>query len=106
MNWLLKQHRNLIDADFVLNPDAGGVTTEHGKPIDVDVEATEKLYADFQLTVLNPGGHSSLPFPDNVIYRLADALGRLERSSFPFELNAVTRAYFERMAQIETARSP
>jgi acetylornithine deacetylase/succinyl-diaminopimelate desuccinylase-like protein len=101
VDWLLKNHRDLIDADFVLNPDAGGVTTEHGKAINIDVEATEKLYADFQLTCRNPGGHSSLPVPDNAIYHVADALGRLEHSSFPFELNSVTRTYFERMAPIE-----
>src|SRR5438270_2064686 len=51
VDWLLQQHRDLIDADFVLNPDSGGVTTESGKPIDIDVAATEKLYADFQLHV-------------------------------------------------------
>jgi acetylornithine deacetylase/succinyl-diaminopimelate desuccinylase-like protein len=53
------------------------------------------------LTSLNPGGHSSLPSPDNAIYHIADALGRLQHAPFPFELNAVTRAYFERMAAIE-----
>ncbi len=95
VDWLLKNHRDLIDAGFVLNADAGGILTEKGKPIDVEVEATEKLYADFQLTAKNPGGHSSLPIPDNAIYHIADALGRLERSPFPFELNPVTRAYFE-----------
>lgn len=100
VDWLLKNRRDLIDADFVLNPDAGGVTTEHGKPVNIDVEATEKLYADFQLTSRNPGGHSSLPVPDNAIYHIADALGRLQHAPFPFELNAVTRAYFERMAEI------
>ncbi len=98
VDWLLKNHRDLVDADFVLNPDAGGVTTEHGKPVDVDVEATEKLYADFELTARNPGGHSSLPVPDNAIYHIADALEKLQHSPFPFELNAVTRAYFEQMA--------
>src|SRR5271165_3378865 len=65
VDWLLKNHRDLIEAGFVLNADAGGILTEKGKPIDVEVEATEKLYADFQLTVKNPGGHSSLPVPDN-----------------------------------------
>jgi acetylornithine deacetylase/succinyl-diaminopimelate desuccinylase-like protein len=95
VDWLLKNHRDLIDAEFVLNADSGGVLTEKGKPVSVEVAATEKLYADYQLTVTNPGGHSSLPVPDNAIYHLADALGRLENSSFPFELNAVTRAYFE-----------
>src|SRR5580692_2809119 len=101
VDWLLKNHRDLIEAGFVLNADAGGILTEKGKPIDVEVEATEKLYADFQLTVKNPGGHSSLPVPDNAIYHIADALGRLERAPFPFELNPVTRAYFEQLSKVE-----
>ena len=105
VDWLLKNHRNLVDADFVLNPDGGGVITEHGKPVDVDLDATEKLYADFQLTSRNPGGHSSLPVPDNAIYHIADALGRLEHSPFPFELNTVTRVYFERMATLEDKKT-
>ena len=105
VDWLLKQHRDLIAAEFVLNADAGGVTTLKGKPVNVDVEASEKLYADFQLSATNPGGHSSLPVPDNAIYHIADALGRLERAPFPFELNAVTRTYFERRAALETGQT-
>ncbi|MCU1261401.1 MAG: Acetylornithine deacetylase [Bryobacterales bacterium] len=105
VDWLLKNHRDLIDAEFVLNADAGGVTTMNGKPVAVEVEAAEKLYADFQLTATNPGGHSSLPVPDNAIYHLADALSRLEHAPFPFELNAVTRAYFESRAPLETGQT-
>jgi len=105
VDWLLKNHRELIDAEFVLNMDAGGVTTIKGKPVNVDVEASEKQYADFELTVINPGGHSSLPTPDNAIYHLADALSRLEHSPFPVEFNAVTRTYFERRATLENART-
>jgi acetylornithine deacetylase/succinyl-diaminopimelate desuccinylase-like protein len=65
-------------------------------------DATEKLYADFALSETNPGGHSSLPRPDNPIYSLADGLARLQNYRFPFELNEVTRAYYERMAEVET----
>ncbi len=102
VDWLLKNHRDLVDAGFVLNADAGGLNTEKGKSVNLGVEATEKLYADYQLTVTNPGGHSSLPKKDNAIYHLADALGRLETYQFPFELNAVTRGYFEAMSKLET----
>lgn len=105
VDWLLKNHRALIDAEFVLNADAGGVLTEKGKPIDVEIAATEKLYADYQLMVTNPGGHSSLPVPDNAIYHLADALGRLEHEPFPFELNAVTRVYFESLSTHESPQN-
>src|SRR6202451_3342035 len=79
VDWLLKNHRDLVDAGFVLNADAGGLSTEKGRPVNLGVEATEKLYADFQLTITNPGGHSSLPTRDNAIYHLANALGRLEK---------------------------
>jgi len=92
VDWLLKNHPDLLQAEFVINPDAGGLTTKNGKPILLGVEATEKLYADFHVTATNPGGHSSLPTSDNAIYHVADALSRLEKSPFPFELNEVTRA--------------
>jgi acetylornithine deacetylase/succinyl-diaminopimelate desuccinylase-like protein len=105
VDWLIKNHRDLIEAEFVLNADAGGVTTVKGKPVNVDVEANEKLYADYQLRVTNAGGHSSLPVPDNAIYHVANALGNLQREPFPFELNAVTRLYFERRAALETGQT-
>jgi acetylornithine deacetylase/succinyl-diaminopimelate desuccinylase-like protein len=92
VDWLVKNHPDLVNAEFVLNPDAGGLTTKNGKPILLGVEATEKLYADYRVAATNPGGHSSLPTPDNAIYHVADALSRLEKSPFPFELNEVTRA--------------
>jgi acetylornithine deacetylase/succinyl-diaminopimelate desuccinylase-like protein len=105
VDWLLKNHRDLVDAEFVLNADAGGVTTIKGEPLNVDIEASEKLYADFQLTVTNPGGHSSMPVRDNAIYHLTNALSRLEHSPFPFELNPVTRTYFERRAALESGQN-
>jgi len=104
VDWLLKNHRDLIDAAYALNPDAGGVTSAKGKIVNVDIEASEKLYADFELTTTNPGGHSSLPVPDNAIYRLADALAKLAKFVFPLELNEVTRTYFERRAPLESGQ--
>lgn len=101
VDWLLKNHRDLVDAGIVLNADAGGLNTDKGKPVNLGVEATEKLYADYQLTVTNPGGHSSLPKKDNAIYHLADALAKLQAYDFPVDLNVVTRGYFEVMAKIE-----
>ncbi len=105
VDWLLKNHRGLIEAAFVLNSDSGGVDLEHGKAISFNVEATEKLYGDYQLTATNPGGHSSLPTPDNAIYHIADSLTRLQAYAFPFELNPVTRAYFARMSALESGQT-
>jgi acetylornithine deacetylase/succinyl-diaminopimelate desuccinylase-like protein len=105
VQWLLQNHRDLVDADFTLNPDSGGVATEQGKPMAVEFEATEKLYGDYQLLATNPGGHSSLPKPDNAIYHVADALAILQKYQFPFELNTVTREYFKQMALVEPAET-
>jgi acetylornithine deacetylase/succinyl-diaminopimelate desuccinylase-like protein len=99
--WLVEHHRELVDAAFVINLDAGGVELLHGRPVVAAVEATEKIYADFQVTALNRGGHSSLPRPDNAIYELMAALTKLEAYAFPFELNEVTRAYFGKLAEQE-----
>jgi acetylornithine deacetylase/succinyl-diaminopimelate desuccinylase-like protein len=95
VDWLVKNHRELIDAEFVLNHDGGGVLADHGKAVMMEVDATEKLYGDFVLTATDPGGHSSLPRADNAIYELADALTRIQHYQFPFELNNITRAYYE-----------
>ncbi|MDB6090731.1 MAG: Acetylornithine deacetylase [Gammaproteobacteria bacterium] len=104
VDWLLKNHRELIDAQFVVNHDGSSVVSEHGKPQFYELDGTEKVYGDYQLTTTNPGGHSSLPVPDNAIYALAAGLGRLEKYEFPFELNSVTRAFYEQMATIETGQ--
>jgi acetylornithine deacetylase/succinyl-diaminopimelate desuccinylase-like protein len=102
VDWLLKNRPDLMRADFVVNPDSGGLELRDGKPAELDVEATEKLYADYQVTATNPGGHSSQPRPDNAIYELTHALLRLEASPFPMELNAVTRAELKAKEKIAT----
>jgi acetylornithine deacetylase/succinyl-diaminopimelate desuccinylase-like protein len=104
VDWLLKNHRDLVDAQFVLNHDGNAITSDHGRPLYFEMDGTEKVYADFLLTATNPGGHSSLPVPDNAIYRIAAALEHLAHYEFPFELNSVTRGYYERMATIETGQ--
>jgi acetylornithine deacetylase/succinyl-diaminopimelate desuccinylase-like protein len=104
-SWLVNQHRDLVDAAYVINPDSGGVELDHSRPVVADVEATEKVYADFQITALNPGGHSSRPRPDNAIYELTAALNKLANYTFPFEMNPVTRTYFENLEKQETRQT-
>jgi acetylornithine deacetylase/succinyl-diaminopimelate desuccinylase-like protein len=104
-SWLVHNHRELVDAAFVINPDAGGIELDHGRAIVADVEATEKVYSDYEITARNPGGHSSRPRPDNAIYELTTALNKLAAYSFPFELNEVTRTYFEHLAKQETGQT-
>ena len=103
--WLVREHRDLVDAAYVINPDSGGVELDHGRPVLAEVEATEKVYSDFQITATNRGGHSSLPRPDNAIYELTAALNKLAAYTFPFELNEVTRTYFKNLAAQETGQT-
>jgi acetylornithine deacetylase/succinyl-diaminopimelate desuccinylase-like protein len=100
IQWLLQNHRDLIDAEFALN-EGGSVGLKNGKPIRNSVQTSEKVSLSYQLEVKNRGGHSALPNRENAIYRLAEGLARLSKFSFPFELNETTRAYFERTAELE-----
>jgi acetylornithine deacetylase/succinyl-diaminopimelate desuccinylase-like protein len=100
--WLFKNHRELVNAEFALNMDDYSVVASHGVAQFYQLEAAEKIYADYQLVTKNIGGHSSLPVPDNAIYEMADALKRLADYRFPVQLNPVTRAYYGKMADIET----
>ena len=104
VQWLVQHHRELIDAQFVLSGDDYSVLTENGKPLFFKLVASEKVYADFELRVINKGGHSSVPVPDNAIYSLTRGLDRLAIYEFPFELNAVTREYYRRRADLESGQ--
>ena len=101
VDWLVKNHRDLIDAEFAIN-EGGGGTMRNGKYLTNEIQASEKVYQDFRLEVKNSGGHSSLPVKDNAIYHLVGGLARLAAFEFPVELNEVTRAYFERSADVES----
>jgi acetylornithine deacetylase/succinyl-diaminopimelate desuccinylase-like protein len=105
VDWLLKNHRDLIEAGYAINTDAGGGQIERGRHVRNAVQTSEKVYLSFALEVKNKGGHSSLPTKDNAIYRLAEGLARLARFDFPVRLNDTTRAFFARMASGESGRT-
>ena len=103
VQWVLANARNLVDAEYALNTDGGGVELANEKPRTFEVEASEKVYATFRFEATNSGGHSSRPRPDNAIYQLARALARLESYTFPLKLNEVTREQLARSAALQTA---
>ena len=105
IQWLLKNHRELIDAEYSINTDAGDFETKHGKRLMVGMQTGEKNYVDFRLEVKSNGGHSSRPVKDNAIYHLAQGLTRLGAFDFPVSLNETTRGFFERTAALESPAS-
>ncbi len=96
--WLATQHKDWIDAEFALNEGSAGQRDANGKPISLAIQAGEKVYQDFRIEATNPGGHSSLPRPDNAINDLAAALVRIGQYEFPVQFTDTTRGYFTAMA--------
>jgi acetylornithine deacetylase/succinyl-diaminopimelate desuccinylase-like protein len=104
VDWLLKEHRDWIDAEYCINLDGGEFEREKAKRLLAGIQASEKVYVDYQFESLNPGGHSSVPTPDNAIYHLAGALARLQSFAFPAKINEITRNYFERNAAMTSGQ--
>jgi len=100
--FLLKDRRDLIDAGLVVNLDGGGGNLKNGERYYYEVGTSEKTYVTYTLETTSPGGHGSLPGPDNAIYRLADGLARLEGYKFPVIITATTRASFRSLAALES----
>ncbi|MEO8364965.1 MAG: M20/M25/M40 family metallo-hydrolase [Pseudoxanthomonas sp.] len=100
VQWLLAHRPELIKAGYAINVDGGGPEIRGGKPAVLSVETAEKVYLSFELTVHNPGGHSSLPTADNAIYRLAQGLSRLSAFQFPLHTNSATRGYYAGLAAL------
>ncbi len=105
IQWLLAERRSLVDAELAFNTDGGGVALRNGKPAIFEVQASEKIYADYQLEVTDAGGHSSLVRPGNPIYTLAAALTRIGEHQFPLHTDLVTQMFLERSSSTETGQS-
>lgn len=101
IQWMIDHVPQMRQADLTLNADGGGGDLIDGKRTVFYVQASEKIYADYEFTTRDRGGHSSRPRnADNPIYRLSAALQRLAAYPFPINLNEATRLYFERDAAL------
>lgn len=98
--WLARNRRELIDAEFALNEGGGGRSDGQGRVMVQTVQVGEKAYQDFTLTAVNPGGHSSAPVRDNAIYAMGEAVLKVRDYTFPLEFNDTTRTYFAKAAPL------
>lgn len=97
MYWLVNNQRALIEADFGIN-EGGGGELKDGKAHLNRIQVAEKVFVTYVLEVTNPGGHSSVPRPDNAINQLNEGLTRIAKHEFAVKLSEVTKAYFARSA--------
>jgi len=104
IQWLINNRRDLINAEFCINPDGGGGSMKNGKKTVMAIQTSEKVYRDFKLESRNNGGHSSLPVKDNAIYHITAALNNIADHEFPLNLNETSRMFFERNAIQETGQ--
>jgi len=81
-----------------LNEGGGGRLDEQGKRQLLALQVGEKKAQNYTLTATNSGGHSSQPVPDNAIYDVTEALGRIRGYSFPVTFTDTTRTFFARSA--------
>jgi acetylornithine deacetylase/succinyl-diaminopimelate desuccinylase-like protein len=93
-DWLAKNRRDLIDAEFALNEGGGGRADADGKVLTQGIQVGEKVVQQFRVETTNPGGHSSVPVRDNAIYQLSEALLKIRDYEFPLTMNDTTRAFF------------
>ena len=94
IDYILTNHRDLFNVAFAINEGGGGLLSDDGKPLVMQVQAGEKIHQVYTLEVTNPGGHSSRPLPDNAIYRLMAAADKVSKLSFPIQVTPVNREYF------------
>jgi acetylornithine deacetylase/succinyl-diaminopimelate desuccinylase-like protein len=102
VEWLVKAHRDLLQAGLVLNPDSGNAAFRNGKRAFYGVQTSEKSYVTFEAQTTNKGGHSSEPRPDNAIYELTAGLNRLAAFKFPIRLTDTVRAFYASQSELET----
>jgi acetylornithine deacetylase/succinyl-diaminopimelate desuccinylase-like protein len=93
-DWLAKNKRDLIDAEFALNEGGGGRADANGVLQTQGIQVGEKVVQQFRMETTNPGGHSSVPIRDNAIYQLAQALLKIRDYEFPLTMSDTTRAFF------------
>jgi carboxypeptidase PM20D1 len=93
---LAYEREDLAKAEFALNSDAGrGDLNADGKALVYLIQSAEKTYVTWEITVNNPGGHSSRPRPDNAILDLANAIVKIHAHRFPVRWNDMTLDYFD-----------
>jgi len=101
MQWLVANHRDLLDAEFAINEGGRTRVLPDGKRY-LAIQVAEKVSHTVTITARGPAGHAAIPREGNAIFRLAGALEKLGCHSEPIALTETTRRFFGELAAIWT----
>ena len=99
MGWLVKNHPELLDAEFALNEGGRTRIIEGGRRY-LAIQSAEKISHVITVTAHGSAGHSAVPLPDNSIFSLSRAMARIGAHVEPLFLTAITRRFFAGLAEI------
>jgi acetylornithine deacetylase/succinyl-diaminopimelate desuccinylase-like protein len=97
---MVNEHFDAIDAEYCL-AEGGNATRIDGEVRYAGVQTAEKFPKGMDLIAHGVAGHGSVPLQSNAIARLARAIIAVTEWQPPVVLNGTTRAYFQRLAEIE-----
>ncbi len=95
--WMVKQHPDLINAEYAIN-EGGGFGVDLLGHRFFTCQTGEKGTARFALRARGRPGHASQPHPDNAVLKLADAIQKIGAAEFPLHPTATVRQFFEGVA--------
>ncbi len=97
--WLAESHWDAIDCEFALNEGGWIMKRPDGKVRYVSISTADKISLALVLTAHGTSTHSSMPRPDNAIFRLSKAMARLADYDTKPQLTASTREFFRTLGK-------
>ncbi|MDA1082761.1 MAG: M20/M25/M40 family metallo-hydrolase [Gemmatimonadetes bacterium] len=101
-NWLAREHWDKMDAEFALNEGGWIMKRADGSVRYVSISTLDKSSVSLTLTAYGTSTHSSMPLPDNAIFRLGRALAKVSEYRTPIELTPSTRQFYETLGKTTT----
>ncbi len=99
MHWLVKNHRDLLDAEFAIN-EGGRTRIIAGGKRYLAIQTAEKISHMVAVTARGPAGHAAIPLAENAIFHLGRTLAKLGEYREPITLNETTRRFFGLLSRV------
>ncbi|MRR15840.1 MAG: M20/M25/M40 family metallo-hydrolase [Deltaproteobacteria bacterium] len=101
MRWLVENHLNDIDPEWVWDEGSGGLRNVFGQGTVFAVAVAEKQIYRFKLIAQGEPGHGSMPHADSANTRLIAALQRILNAHRPMKTGPASAAMFAGLARTQ-----